>query len=145
MVKKIRQRQKKVEAGKERSRSFCYRSGYVISAIDYGTHGIKVSMYLPGSELDEYVILLPPDVCQELGQWLLTGLGQIVNRVPLSLAGLLQGIIATKAGQSFKVTQHRKLTARISLATFIQFTNTAVQGRQENETGQDDQSVFMQE
>ena len=78
--------------------SFRYEDGYTFSAIDLGTHGVKVELnrlYDDGG-----AVILPPEKVRDCGRWLLQTIGQNSHGLPKELTDILQRLIThKKAGQ----------------------------------------------
>ncbi|MHC4109653.1 MAG: hypothetical protein ACYSUY_01170 [Planctomycetota bacterium] len=78
--------------------SFRYEDGYTFSAIDLGTHGVKVELNRRYD--DGGAVILPPEKVQDCGRWLLQTIGQDSHGLPKELTDILQRLIThKKAGQ----------------------------------------------
>ena len=78
--------------------TFRYEDGYTFSAVDLGTHGVKIELnraYDIGAG-----VILPPERVHDCGRWLLQTIGQNSFGLPAELTDVLQRLIShKKAGQ----------------------------------------------
>ena len=78
--------------------TFRYEDGYSFSAVDLGTHGVKIELsraYDIGA-----AIILPPERVHDCGKWLLQTIGQDSFGLPKELTDILSRLVKhEKAGK----------------------------------------------
>lgn len=80
---------------------FQYEAGYSLNISDLGGAGVKLELSHNGDV--GAAVMLPPEMVQDLGRWLLRTLGQDEYGFPVELGGILERL--SKAKQTNPVLQ----------------------------------------
>jgi hypothetical protein len=73
---------------------FRYEAGYCLRVSDLGGAGVKLELSHDGDI--GAAVMLPPEMVQELGRWLLRTLGQDEHGFPVELGGILERLSKAK-------------------------------------------------
>lgn len=99
----------------ETKNRFTFAAGYELAVVDMGGEGVRLE--LSHRYEGNGAIILPPEVAEELGRWLLSSLGQTVSKLPNRLEETLKRILV---GKRFEPGDKNRLRETINvLKTYV--------------------------